>query len=73
MLEDFSHVNEGEQIWEEFLNEKLMALDVSQVPWYVDIVNLIESGYYPTGATTQQKKKLNHDNKIYVWNEPFLI
>ncbi|XP_049344024.1 uncharacterized protein LOC125808353 [Solanum verrucosum] len=72
-LEDFSHVNEGEQIWEEFLDERLMALDISQVPWYADIVNVIVSGDYPPGATTQQKKKLNHDAKFYIWNEPFLF
>lgn len=72
-LEDFSHVNEGEQIREEFPNEQLMALDISQVPWYADIVNLMVSGEYPPGATTQQKKKLNHDAKFYIWDEPYLF
>ncbi|XP_049372496.1 uncharacterized protein LOC125837407 [Solanum verrucosum] len=72
-LEDFSHVNEGDQIWEEFSDEQLMALDISQVTWYADIVNLIVSGEYPLGATTQKKKKLNHNAKFYVWNEPFLF
>ena len=48
-------MNDGEQIWEEFRDEQLMALDVSQVPWYVNIVNLIVSGVYPPGAATQQK------------------
>ncbi|XP_049375645.1 uncharacterized protein LOC125840720 [Solanum verrucosum] len=72
-LEDFSHVNVGEKIWEEFPVKQLMALDISLVPWYVDIVNLIGSGEYPPGATTQQKKKLNYDAKFYIWDEPFLF
>ncbi|XP_049391401.1 uncharacterized protein LOC125855708 [Solanum stenotomum] len=38
-----------------------------------DIVNLIVSGDYPLGATTQQKKNLNHDAKFYIWDEPFLF
>ncbi|XP_049399731.1 uncharacterized protein LOC125863765 [Solanum stenotomum] len=72
-LEDFSHVNEGEQLREEFPDEQLMALDSSQVPWYAVILNLIVSGDYPPGDTTQQKKKFNHDAKFYIWDEPFLF
>ena len=66
-------MNEGEQIREEFSNEKLMELDISQVPWYTDVVNLIVSGEYPPGATIQQQKKLNHDTKFYIWDEQFLF
>ncbi|XP_049368993.1 uncharacterized protein LOC125833888 [Solanum verrucosum] len=72
-LEDFSHVNEGEHIREEFSDEQLMALDISQVPWYADIVHLTVNGDYPPGVTTQQKKKLNHNAKFYIWDEPFLF
>ncbi|WMV38314.1 hypothetical protein MTR67_031699, partial [Solanum verrucosum] len=36
-------------------------------------MNLIVSGDYPPGATTQQKKKLNHDAKFYILDEPFLF
>ena len=72
-LEDFSHVNEGQYIREGFPDEQLMVLDISQVSWYAYIVNLIVSGEYPLGATTQQKKKLTHDAKFYVCEEPFLF
>ncbi|KAG5599561.1 hypothetical protein H5410_030931, partial [Solanum commersonii] len=72
-LEDFSHVHEGEPIREEFPNEQLMAFDISQVHWYADLVNLLVSGVYPPGSTTQQKKKLTHDVKFYVSDELFLI
>ena len=53
--------------FEEFLDEQLMVLDFSQVSWCADIVNLMVSGEYPMDVTTQQKKKLNHDAKFYIW------
>ena len=53
--------------FEEFPDEQLMVLDFSQVLWYADIVNLMVSGECPPDATTQQKKKLNHSAKIYIW------
>ena len=71
-MDNFSHVYEGEQIRKEFPNDQLMALDIS-VPWYADTVNLIVSGDYPPGATTQQKKKLSHDARFYIWDKPFLF
>ena len=52
-LENFSHVNQGEKIWEEFQDEQLMELYIYQVSWYVNIVNLIVSGEYPPGTTTK--------------------
>ncbi|XP_069148067.1 uncharacterized protein [Solanum lycopersicum] len=58
MLEDFSHVNEGEQIREDFSPEQMMALDISQFPRYEDTVKLIVCEHYSPGSTTQQKKKL---------------
>ena len=36
-------------------------------------MNLIVSANYPLGATTQKKKKLNHDIKFYIWDEPLLF
>lgn len=65
-MEDFTHLNEGEKIWEDFFDEQLMALNVSRVSWYAYIVNLLVSSDYPSDATTQQKNKLNHDVKFYI-------
>ena len=50
-----------------------MVLDTSQMPWYAFIVNLIVSEDYSSGATSKQKKKLNHDAKFYIWDELFLF
>lgn len=27
----------------------------------------------PSGVTTQQKQKINHDDKFYIWDESFLL
>ena len=64
-------MTEGKKIREEFSDEQLMVLDLSQVTWYGDIVNLIVSGEYSPGATTQLKKRLNQDAKFHIWDEPF--
>lgn len=47
-----------EQICEEFPDEKFLALDISQVPWYADIVNFLVSGFFSPEASTHQKQKL---------------
>ena len=51
-------MNEGEQIREEFLDEQLMALDISQVRWYADTMNLIVSGEYPPGDNCSKEEKV---------------
>lgn len=56
-LESHTHIFDDTLcIWEEFLDEQLMALDTTKVPWYVDIVDFLASGMYPTNATSQRKK-----------------
>lgn len=50
-----------------------MALDISQVSWYAEIVNLIVSGSYLPSPATQQKKKLKHEAKFYIWDDLFLF
>ena len=72
-LEDFPNVNEGEQIKEEFSDEKLTALDISQVSSYANILNLIMSGNYPSSSTPKKKKYLNHDAKFYIWDKAFFF
>ena len=46
---------------------------MAEVPWYADIVNYLVSGVFPPDATSQQKKKLKHDARFYIWDEPYLF
>jgi len=72
-FEDSSHVKNEGQIREEFPYEQLLALDLSQVHWYADIVNFLVSGLFPPGASTHQKQRLKYDTRFYIWDEPFLF
>ncbi|XP_015169788.1 uncharacterized protein [Solanum tuberosum] len=72
-LESSSHVGEQGQIREHFFDEKLLALEETQLPWYANIVNYLVIGLFPLGATTHQKKRLIHDARFYIWNEPYLF
>ncbi|XP_055824400.1 uncharacterized protein LOC129892907 [Solanum dulcamara] len=60
-------------IKEEFPDEQLLEIAIQELPWYVDIVNYIISGVFPPYATLQQKKKLMHDTRFYIWDEPYLF
>lgn len=58
-FESHAQVNDDSScIQEEFSNEQLMELDIAEIRWYADIVNLLVSGIYPVDATSQYKKKL---------------
>lgn len=72
-LESSTHVEEQKQIKEEFPDEQLMTVELAELPWYADLVNYLVSGVFPLDATAQQKKKLAHDAKFYIWDEPFLF
>lgn len=50
----------------------MLALDITQLSWYADLVNLLVNRVLTPVATTQQKK-LNHDARIYIWDESLLF
>lgn len=53
-LETHDHiVDDSLCIQEDFLNEKILALDVCELPWYVDIMNLISCSIFPPKSITQ--------------------
>lgn len=49
-LECLLHVGEHGKIREEFLDEKLLALEVTKLPWYANIVCYLDRGLFPPGA-----------------------
>lgn len=51
-LESDTHIIEQGPIKEEFQDGKLLALEVSKLPWYVDIVNFMVSGIFPPKSST---------------------
>ena len=59
-------------ITEEFPNEKLLALQTCDAPWYADFVNYLVSAVVPSNLSYQQKKKFFSDVKYYLWEDLFL-
>ena len=60
-------------IREEFLNEKLLAIQTSSIAWYVEFVDFIVSKVLPLDLNAYQKKKFLHEVKYYIWDEPYLF
>lgn len=58
---------------EEFPNEQVLALKIAKFPWYADVMNYLMSKVFPPNANSQEKKRLAHDAKYYVWDEPYLF
>ncbi|PIN13095.1 DNA-directed DNA polymerase [Handroanthus impetiginosus] len=56
-----------------FLDEQLIAIVASDVPWYADILNYLTCGIIPFDLSTQQKKKNLFDTRRYFWDHPFLF
>ncbi|XP_060202611.1 uncharacterized protein LOC132631028 [Lycium barbarum] len=71
-LEDREHVDEAVGINETIPDEQLFALKSAEVLWYADMVNFIVSEIYPPGANHEKKKRILHDSRYYVWDEPYL-
>ena len=61
-----------EEIKDTFPDELLFAFQILDTPWFADIANFISSGKLPPEFTGQQKKKLIHDSRGYIWDDPFL-
>ncbi|XP_016444385.2 uncharacterized protein LOC107769662 [Nicotiana tabacum] len=72
-LETQNHVAEGDVIKETFPDEKLLAINAGEVPWYADFMNYLASGEMPPDLETYAKKKFLRDVRSYVWDESFLF
>ena len=55
-----------------FPNEHLMAMSMGQALWFADFANYLASRIFLHDLSSNQKKKLLHDIKMYFQEEPFL-
>ncbi|CAN6552289.1 unnamed protein product [Malus baccata var. baccata] len=65
------HEEEVVPIPETFPDEQLMTIEVS-MPWYADLVNYLASTVIPSEFNKNQRDKLKHDARNYVWDDPYL-
>ena len=60
------------EIEESFPDEQLLAME-AQLPWYADFVNYLACNVLPLRVSSQRKKKLFHDVKLYQRDNPLLF
>ncbi|CAN6583783.1 unnamed protein product [Malus baccata var. baccata] len=65
------HEEDVVPIPETFPDEQLMSIEVS-MPWYADLVNYLASKVIPREFNKNQRDKLKHDARNYVWDDPYL-
>ncbi|CAN6712720.1 unnamed protein product [Malus baccata var. baccata] len=70
-LSRLMHEEDVVPIPETFPDEQLMSIEVS-MPWYADLVNYLASKVIPSEFSKNQRDKLKHDARNYVWDDPYL-
>ncbi|XP_015954414.1 uncharacterized protein LOC107478794 [Arachis duranensis] len=58
-------------VTETFSDEYLFV--IQKTPWFADIANYKAMRFIPKEYTKQQVRKLLHDAKYYLWDEPYLF
>lgn len=48
------------------------AAESTSLPWFSNIVNYLACSVIPPDFTKQQRRKLRHDAKQFIWDEPLL-
>ena len=71
-LESDKGIGDRTKIEESFPYDQLLAME-AQLPWYADFVNYLACNVLPPRLSSQQKKKLLHDVKLYQWDDPLLF
>ena len=71
-LEITKEDKKGKEIQESFLDEQLFEVNI-QLPWFADMVNYLACGVMPPDFNFQQKKKLRHEAKHFIWDDPILF
>ncbi|KAJ9535341.1 hypothetical protein OSB04_un001548 [Centaurea solstitialis] len=64
---------ESSDICELFPHERILSAKQLSVPWFADIVNYLACGIISRELNKNSKRKLVHDSRIYLWDDPFLF
>ena len=62
----------GKEVQEIFLDEQLFEVNI-QLPWFADMVYYLACGVMPPDFNFQQKKKLRHDARYFIWDGSILF
>lgn len=71
LVVEFTEDPDPSPVTESFPDEQLMQ--VSQSPWYADIVNYLVSGQLPPHWSRQDKSRFLAQVKYFYWDDPYLF
>ncbi|KAJ9550254.1 hypothetical protein OSB04_014299 [Centaurea solstitialis] len=72
-LEKIDQTAGNADICEVFPDERILFAKPMSVPWFADIVNYLACGIIPKELNKNTKRKLIHDSRMYLWDDPFLF
>ncbi|XP_070022418.1 uncharacterized protein [Nicotiana sylvestris] len=65
--------HDGLEINDSFLDEQILSMYLTGMPWFVDVANYLVSGFVSNEFSSNQRKKLKWDCLDYYWDEPYLF
>ncbi|XP_070050263.1 uncharacterized protein [Nicotiana tomentosiformis] len=72
-LEEEGRPHDGLEINDFFLDEHLLAISMTKMPWFADLANYLVSGIASNEFSSNQRNKLKWNFLDYYWNEPYLF
>ncbi|XP_070043142.1 uncharacterized protein [Nicotiana tomentosiformis] len=72
-LEEEGRPHTGLGINDSFPDEQLLAILMTEMPWFTDLENYLVSGIIPNEFSSNQRKKLKRDCLDFYWDEPYLF
>ena len=71
-LEITREEKKGKEIQESFPDEQLFEVNI-QLPWFANMINYLACGVMPPNFNFQHQKKLRHEAKYFIWDDPILF
>ncbi|XP_070017827.1 uncharacterized protein [Nicotiana sylvestris] len=72
-LEEEGRPHDGLDINDSFLDEQLLAISMTGMPWFANLANYLVCGIVPNEFSSNQRKKLKQDCLDYYWDESYLF
>ncbi|XP_070050023.1 uncharacterized protein [Nicotiana tomentosiformis] len=73
LLEEEGRPHDGLEINDSFPDEKLLAISMTEIPWFADLANYLVSGIVSDEFSSNQRKKLKWDCLDYYWDVPYVF
>ncbi|XP_070035549.1 uncharacterized protein [Nicotiana tomentosiformis] len=72
-LEEEGRPHDSLEINDLFLDEQLLSVSVTGIPWFADVANFLVTDIVPNELSSNQRNNLKRDCLDYYWDEPYLF